>query len=159
MGGGTSKEPSPASKLEKRRSSKVVTVSCPPPLLARHRAHPSHPCRLGMPGSPRDGGATLALSSSMPARIPRSLAGPDCSRCRIDSRDPSAGGSARLMALGHRAHRPQARPLVRPPTCHASTPPAGPHCPLSCTFTRPLPLAPLTARSNCCRAALISPLG
>ena len=142
-----------------RRPSRPSATRMPTPNPARHRAHPLHASRLGIPGSPHDRGATLTLLSLIPARIPRSLAGPDCSRCRIGSRDPSAGGSARLMALGHRAHRPQARPLVRPPTCHASTPPAGPHCPLSCTFTRPLPLAPLTARLRLLQGSSLQPFG
>ena len=129
----------------------------PTPHLARHRAHPSHPSQLGISSSPRDRGATLSLSSSIPARIPRSLAGPDCSRCRIGSRDPSAGGSARPMALGHRALRPQARPMVRPPIRHASPPPAGTHCPLSRTSARPLPLAPLTARLRLLQGSSLQP--
>ena len=111
----------------------------PTPHLTRHHAHPSHPSRLGIPGSPRDRGATLTLSSLIPARIPRSFASPDCSRCRSALSCPSTDSSARLMALGHHALRPQARPMVRPPICHASTPPAGPHGRLSHTSAGSLP--------------------
>ena len=70
---------------------------------------------------------------------------------------PFAGRSARLMALGRRALRPQARPLVRAPICHGSTPSAGPHCPLSRTSTHSLPLAPLTARLRLLQGSSLQP--
>ena len=109
----------------------------PTPHPARHRAHAFGPPQSWRPRRARDRGTSLTLSSAIPARISLSLTGPDCSRCRSALGRLSAGGSTWQMALGHGAPRPQARPMVRPPICHASTPPAGPHWPLSRTSTRP----------------------
>ena len=47
----------------------------PTPHPARHRARGLAPSRLGTPSSPRDRGTSLTLSSSIPARIPRSFTG------------------------------------------------------------------------------------
>ncbi len=138
-------------------------------LLAAKRLHSCHP-----PSRPASRArlATLPAGHRRQSARPRRVSRPlilhprahsslahrlDCSRCRIGSRDPSAGGSARLMALGHRALRPQARPMVRPPICHASPPPAGTHCPLSRTSARPLPLAPLTARLRLLQGSSLQP--
>ena len=117
----------------------------PTPHPARHRAHAFCPAQSWRPRRARALGALHTLSCPIPAPTSRSLAGPDHSRYLLAIVRPSAGRSAWLMALGHRALRPQACPMVRPPICHASTPSAGPHCPLSRTSARPLPLAPLTS--------------
>jgi hypothetical protein len=47
----------------------------PTPHPTRHRMRGLPPSRLRTPGSPRDRGASLTLSSSIPARIPRSFTG------------------------------------------------------------------------------------
>ena len=111
----------------------------PTPHPAWHRAHALGPPQSWRPRRARDRGATITLSSSITSRISLSLTGPDCSRCRLALGRPSAGGSTWQMALGHSALRPEACPMVRPTICHAGTPPAGPHCPLSRTSTRSLP--------------------
>jgi len=129
-------------------TSRPAAAQLPTPHPATHRAHASHPSRLGTSGSPRDGGASTILPPSLPARIPRSLARPDCSRCRSALSCPSAGRTARLMALGHGDPRRRAHPKVRPSICHAGTPPAASPSPISRTSARPLPTSPLTTYSR-----------
>ena len=88
------------------------------PLPARHPRQSARPRRVSHP---------VILSSSIPARIPRSLTSPDCSRCRLALVHLSAGRTTNLMALEHRLY---VRKLVlwcvptHHPTCHASMPPA-----------------------------------
>ena len=131
--------------------------ACPPP-ISPGIAH--IPCTPPGSASPAVRATEARLSPFRPpyprAFLARSLA-LTAHAARSALSRPSAGRSARLMALGRRALRPQARPLVRTPICHACTPPAGPHCPLSCTFTRPLPLAPLTARLRLLQGSSLQP--
>ena len=58
-----------------RRSPQPCTAHLPTPHPTWHRVRGLPPSRLRTPGSPRDRGASLTLSSSIPARIPRSFTG------------------------------------------------------------------------------------
>ena len=131
--------------------------ACPPPILPGIARIPRTPPGLASPAVRATEARPSPFQSSYPrAFLARSLA-LTAHAARSALSRPFAGRSARLMALGRRALRPQARPLVRAPICHACTPPGGPHCPLSCTFTRPLPLAPLTARLRLLQGSSLQP--
>jgi len=56
-------------------SQQPSAIRMPTPHPTRHRMRGLPPSRLRTPGSPRDRGASLTLSSSIPARIPRSFTG------------------------------------------------------------------------------------
>ena len=129
-------------------TSRTTAARLPTPHPARHRARGLPSSRLGIPGSPRDRGASTILPSSIPARIPRSLARPDCSCCRSALSCTSAGRTARLTALGHGDPRRRARPKVRPSICHTGTPPATSPSPISRTSAHPLRTSPLTTYSR-----------
>ena len=135
----------PGSKEHSPHALRPRPERMPTPHPAWHRAHALGPPQSWRPRRARDRGATITLSSPITSRISLSLTGPDCSRCRLALGRPSAGGSTWQMALGHSALRPEACPMVRPTICHAGTPPAGPHCPLSRTSTRSLPTTLLYA--------------
>ena len=129
----------PGSKEHSPHALRPRPERMPTPHPAWHRAHALGPPQSWRPRRARDRGATITLSSSITSRISLSLTGPDCSRCRLALERPSAGGSTWQMALGHSALRPEACPMVRPTICHAGTPPAGPHCPLSRTSFHSFP--------------------
>lgn len=121
-----------------------AAVRLPTPHPTMHSAYDLDQSQNSRPRTARDRGASLTLSSPTPAPASRSLSGLTAHAAVSAIVHPLAGCSTRQVALGHRALRPQACPKVCPPICYASTPPAGPHCPLSRTSARPLPLSPLT---------------
>ena len=125
-----------------------ATVRLPTPHPTLHRAYFLDRSQNNRPRAAHDRGASLTLPASIPARIPRSLTGPDCSRCRSALSCTSAGRSTRLTALEHGALRPQACPMVCPSMCHAGAPPAASASSLSCTSAQSLPISLLTTYSR-----------
>ena len=69
----------PGSKKHPLHALRPRPERMPTPHPARHRAHALDPPQSWRPRRPRARGASLTLSSPIPARIPRSLTGPDCS--------------------------------------------------------------------------------
>ena len=106
-----------------RRSPQPCTAHLPTPHPTWHRVRGLPPSRLRTPGSPRDRGASLTLSSSIPARIPRSLT----ALTPILPFWPLVRALRRLGASSWASWQASSRhgswPKVRAPLHHTSMPP------------------------------------
>ena len=107
------------------------------PHPAVHPVHAFGPSQSWRPRRAHARGATLTLLTSVTACIPRSLAGPDHSRCRSALVCAQRRLSTSSRTLRHAAPRHGARPKVRPSPCHASMLPHDHAQPLSHTSTPP----------------------